>query len=92
MTTSPEPTVSDRLASKNKEDNEQKKSLATGFASAFRAHPQDIEIRKFAIDKAIYMTVNMDLLEITGEPGDLIVETASKIEEFIRNGKKEETK
>jgi len=75
--------VSDRLAPKN----------SSSDGSFTRVHPQDIEIRKFAIIQSVMVNNLSRVLEESHDDyGDQVIQIAGKIEDFIKNGKKDDSK
>lgn len=77
----------------NQENSTERGPLKPGSTiGGARIHPQDLEIRKFAVEKAVVATTDIELLDGEEDYGKLIVDIAATIEDYLKNGKKEETK
>lgn len=83
--------ISDRLAPKKDIPKEGSKESSKVIVLP---HGAAMELRQYSVDRALQAVDNLDYLNVgsSEEYGDFVVTVASKIENYVREGLKEENK
>ena len=86
-----EDSISDRLVPKKDIPNEESKESSKVIVLP---HSLAMDLRRYSIDSALKAVDKLDYLSVekSEDYGDFIVTIASKIENYVREGLKEETK